>query len=171
MKTKTEENENKETVSLEIERKILLKRLPKIKYDEVYHIEQYYIKKGNKWVRYRKQTDSEGNIIYIKNKKEKVKQGVSREYETIISKDKFDKTLKKYDSKKYISKFRHIKYFNDNKHKWEIDEFERYNIVIAEVELEKLNESINIPKYISDVYIKDVTKFREFSNRKLSEYL
>lgn len=158
------------TVSKEIERKILLKEVPKIAYDEVYYIKQYYIREDDKWIRYRRMVDSKGNKTYIRTYKEKVENGVSNEYEEEISKKKYLKKVLKSEQKKVISKHRYVKNMSDGM-KWEIDDLEGVKLVIAEIEMPSLDYKIKIPKFIRNSYIKDVTRFREFSNRKLASYI
>lgn len=161
--------------SIEIEKKIILKSVPEIEYDEILKITQYYLmnKKGI-WERFRKSVKLNGEVTYLKTIKTTIKKGASLEDECEITKEDYKSAKKlcksgKFESKR-ISKVRHIKKTHDNLI-WEIDEFKDINITIAEIEIPTYDYKVIYPDYISDYMIKDVTGFKEFNNRRMAETL
>lgn len=161
-------------MALEIERRLLLKRLPTISggYDEIHKIQQFYGPSG----RFRFVEIFNGNwhstnkglptIKYIHTVKKSVSKGVNQEVEIEISKNKFEKALNKCT--KSLNKTRYIK--KVGKYKWEIDVFD-FKMVIAEVEVKTKGElkTVKIPKFIKKEMICDVTGNKQFSNFTLSE--
>ncbi|CAG7580208.1 MAG: putative phosphatase [uncultured marine phage] len=162
--------------NIEIERKIILKGVPDIEYDQVLNITQYYFKNEEGiWERFRRSEDQNGEVTYIKTIKTTISKGISNEDEDIISKDDYKnaKSLCKsgeYESRR-ISKIRHVKYVDGTDLKWEIDEFTDINITIAEIEIPTLDFEVDFPDYITDVMIKEVTGIKEFNNRRMAEVL
>jgi len=159
--------------SIEIERKIILKYVPNIEYDERLDITQYYIKR-KVWERFRRTIDQDGIITYVKTIKKTLRVGASLENENEITESQYEKAVKLCESgifeSRWISKIRHVKYTDDNL-KWEIDEFKDISLVIAEIEIPTDDYDVKYPNYIEDVFIKDVTGIKEFNNRRMSEIL
>jgi|AntRauTorckE6833_2_1112554.scaffolds.fasta_scaffold06085_3 CYTH domain-containing protein len=154
------------SLELEIERKIILKRLPDIGYDDIIKIDQYYFKnENNEWERYRKSKIGD-KIQYFKTIKKGLREGVCMEDESNISKKEFKKNVKKCDRK--ISKTRHIKKV-ENDLFWEVDVFNDMTLIMAEIEIPSEDYEVTYPQWIEDNIISDVTNIREFSNRRMSE--
>lgn len=158
------------SVELEIEKKIILKRLPDIKYDTILKITQYYLKNNNnEWERYRKRRDkSDNKSQYFRTIKKTVRMGVCLEDEIKISKREFKEKVKICSRK--ISKTRYVKSVDDNLF-WEIDVFDNISLVMAEIEIPNEDYEIIYPKWIQDNIISDVTGIKGFSNRRMSEKL
>ena len=159
-------------MALEIERKFLLKQIPNRAPDKHYEIKQYYCedKKSERNFRLRHITwwENEGKTKkeqYIETVKRRIKPGVYEENETELSISEFQ-TRMKY-AKSYLIKSRYI-YIVSKKLKWEIDIFSEMRLVLAEIEIPKMNYKIKIPDYIKDVLIMEVTKFDEFTNKALA---
>lgn len=156
---------------LEIERKFLLKAMPDMEPDEIVQIEQWYWKnKEGIWERARTWF-SGGNEKWIHTIKKSVSKGVNIEDEKDLTREEFDKFVKvcrssKSDSR-YISKERHI--YKDGDLKWEVDKFDNgYHLIVAEIEIPKKNFVINVPDYIAELILMEVTGMKQFSNRNLS---
>lgn len=147
---------------LEIERKFLLTRLPNVrKWDEILNIIQYYIEDS---VRVREINNTKtGKSIYIKTIKTFVSPGINKEKEIRISRKKFWELIHATNKYTYIYKYRY-KYKG-----WEIDEFKNKKLVVAEIELDSIDQKIKIPKWLKSVLIMEVTPFKEFSNYELSK--
>jgi CYTH domain-containing protein len=151
---------------LEIERKFLLKKLPdfKSKCDEVCEITQYYC--NNPKVRIRQiYSYSKKKNFFIQTKKTQLKPGVYQEDEKKISQKEFH-TIQE-SAYKAISKTRYIKKMKSVK--WEVDVFNKANLIVAEVEMPTENYKLKIPKFIQDVLLIEVTEFPEFTNRNLAD--
>lgn len=147
---------------LEIEKRYLLKKMPIAKCLEFLSITQYYTPEG----RFRKQFAPLGKETYLKTNKKFITEGVNEETEVEVTESEFKEAIK--TATKSISKTRGIIY---NKHmKWEIDQFEN-GLIIAEVELENIAEldTVEIPDWLQEVLIMDITPFRQFSNFNLAE--
>ena len=156
---------------LEIERKFLLKSLPKKDYDDKYLIDQYYWKnRSNIWERARTYHSEKSGDSYIHTVKKSVSKGVNMEDEKILTKEEYelfkDRCLNDPDSR-YISKERYIYKFGDLK--WEVDNFDNgYRLIVAELEIPKKTYRVALPEYISEVLLMEVTGLKQFSNRSLS---
>ena len=151
-------------VHKEIERKFLLKRFPKLeKINTVYQIEQWYYSDG---YRYRKQLEVPTNkLSIIRTKKTNISKGVFQEEEVELSLEEFnDLNLSNSIS---IKKTRTVVKYKG--FKFEIDKYENMNVVILEVELDDINETIPFPKYLEREILYEVTGIKEFTNRKLAE--
>src|ERR1039458_5374101 len=112
--------------NLEIEKRYLLRRLPpKIDWDEIQRIDQFYTPKG----RFRCAQPKIANVfaIFLQTNKKSISHGVNEEIEKEISEKQFYKELKTATRK--ISKIRYIKKFKNLI--WEVDVF-NYGLVIAE---------------------------------------
>jgi len=152
---------------LEIERKFLLKRLPKVKPVDNIDIIQYYWKNPatNIWERFRYQKSKlTGDKKYIHCIKINKGPGINEETETDITKAEYKEAILKCT--KTISKNRHI-YIQDDI-KWEVDKFKNIDVVVAEAEIPSMEYDLKIPRYIQNKMIMEVTEFKEFSNRSLA---
>ena len=159
----------------EVERKFLLKNLPKLKFDKIFYIEQYYLKDNDGYSdRVRKIEERDEKTLYLRTLKKRKTNRASEDIETEISEKEFRKFKKNYKSG--IIKIRHI--INNGGFKWEIDKFKNINLIMAEVEIitnsNNLDETINeinevkLPNFIEDNLIMEVSDFKSFSNRSLS---
>jgi CYTH domain-containing protein len=157
---------------LEIERKFLLKSLPKVKEDDRFEIEQYYFKNSHGvWERARTYHSEKSGDKYIHTIKKSVSKGVNIEDEYEMSKEEFEnfklKCFKPNVESKHISKERWIYKMGDLK--WEVDKFNSgYHLIIAEIEIPTKSYKITFPKYIEEVKLLEVTGLKQFSNRALS---
>ena len=157
---------------LEIERKFLLKSLPSIPPTDSIKIEQFYLKKGRIWERVRSWVPLNGDIKYIHTIKKSISKGVCMEDENIISQEDFLgfklECLSTGSESRSINKTRHIFPSSDGLY-WEVDEFHNgYKLIVAEIEIPKKTYKINIPEFMSDLILMEVTGIKNFSNRNLS---
>lgn len=148
--------------NLEIEKRILLKRMPTVNFNEIQRINQYYCPNG----RFR-EVLSNGKVKYIKTIKSTISIGVNHEVNSEISKEIFLKEKKK--ATKFLSKMRYIK--NVGKYKWEVDVFTELNLIIAEIEVKTKKElhTVKIPPFIGKQMIMDITGIKQFSNYNLAD--
>jgi len=157
---------------LEIERKFLLKAMPEREPDEIVQIEQWYVKnKKGIWERARTWNSNVSGQNWIHTIKKSVSKGVNIEDEKALTKDEFLKftknCLEPKSESRYITKERYI--YKDGDLKWEIDKFDNgYHLIIAEIEIPKKNFKVQIPEYIKQVLLIEVTGMKQFNNRNLS---
>jgi|694.fasta_scaffold37314_8 CYTH domain-containing protein len=150
----------------EIERKFLLKKVPiNIDWDFIYDIKEYYVsdyririqtnKKTDeiKWY-YTQKTATDDPMVYKENEKE-------------ITYDDFWKYISNRESK-INNKTRYVKYFGDDELKVEVDDFNGMKLVVAEVEIPSVDFQFELPKYIKDNLILEVTRYAEFKNKRLA---
>lgn len=156
-------------MALEIERRILLKRLPlpTSDFDETQIIHQFYAPTG----RLRRISIFKNGKVspiekYIRTNKTFVSVGVNDEVEVELTKKQFDKEVQK--ATKALIKTRYIK--KVGKYKWEIDVFE-FKLVIAEIEVKTKKEltTVNLPNFIKKEMIADITGVKPFSNFNLAD--
>ena len=156
---------------LEIERKFLLKSLPKRDPDEIIDIDQFYMKRSGRWERARTWfSDKTDNRKWIHTIKKSISKKINMEDEKFLTEDEYntfvDECIAHTDSK-YISKKRYI--YKEGALKWEVDMFDSgYHLIIAELEIPDENFKIEFPDYIKDVLLLEVTGLKQFSNRNLS---
>lgn len=152
-------------MALEIERKFLLKKLPSLEWDMIYKITQIYCdNEGLKYrIRERKTLIGEGKTEYFKTIKKEIEPGVNEEDENIVEMQDFLEGLS-YETRR-ITKTRYLKKFTEDL-KLEIDDFGK--LVIAEIELLEIGQKFDLPDYIKDILIIEVTKIKEFSNYNLA---
>ena len=164
-------------IKLEIERKFLLKALPVRAYDDKITIDQYYWKnKSNIWERARTYHSEKYGDSYIHTIKKSVSKMSNMEDEKELTQEEFNlfknKCMNDPTSSKYINKERYIYKCDDIKNpnlKWEVDVFDNgYHLIVAEFEIPNKSYKINVPGYISDVLLLEVTGLKQFSNRALS---
>lgn len=146
--------------------------MPTIQPDEIVEIEQWYFKnKSGIWERARTWfSNNTTDLRWIHTIKKSVSKGVNIEEEYDLSKEEYDKFVKKCKSSvdsRSIQKKRYI--YNDGDLKWEVDLFgSGYTLIIAEIEIPKKNFIIKVPDYISPLILLEVTGLKQFSNRNLS---
>lgn len=159
-------------MKLEIERKFLLKAMPSKSPDDVYVIDQYYLKnKSGVWERARTYHSEISGDMYIHTIKKTISKGVNIEDEKELTKEEFEifknKCLSGEYESRFITKERHI--YKEGDLKWEVDKFgSGYNLIVAEIEIPKKTFKITFPEYISEVLLLEVTGIKQFSNRSLS---
>lgn len=159
-------------MKLEIERKFIVKSLPSIEPDDVFNIEQYYLKNEQGiWERARTYHSEKTGDSYIHTIKKSVMKGVNMEDEKNLTKKQFEKFKEKCldnsSESKHISKERWV--YSHNGLKWEVDKFNSgYNLIIAEIEIPTKNFKIEFPKFMKDIILLEVTGLKQFSNRSLS---
>tara|TARA_B110000014_G_scaffold256293_1_gene239214 strand:+ start:445 stop:912 length:468 start_codon:yes stop_codon:yes gene_type:complete len=146
-------------MNIEIERKFLIKEIPK-NCEQKIHIKQYYIHVDDKFVQRLRFFDNQKTIMSLKQNCA----GLSRyEFEYEIPLEDAKKIVSMTNSI-FIEKIRHIMYYESMK--WEIDEFLGNNkgLLIAEVELEDENQKIKLPDWI----VKEVTNQNKYFNYNLA---
>jgi CYTH domain-containing protein len=158
-------------ISIEIERKFLLKAMPVKDPDDIISIVQYYWKnEDNIWERSRTYHSDINGDSYIHTIKRTISRGISSEDEKDITKDEFDNFVSRCLSdpnSRVITKERYI--YKDKKLKWEVDVFKNgYKLIIAEIEIPKKRFRLQIPGFIKEVMLMEVTHLKEFSSRALS---
>lgn len=159
-------------ITIETERKFLLKKLPNIVYDDSIEITQYYLKINNIWERYRKSVHLDGEVRYYKTIKKSLEIGSSEEDEIELSSVDYNKSVSlcsRFESK-VLNKTRYIFYLGDNL-KWEVDDIIEKNIVIAEIEIPKLDFKFETPEWLESEIIKEVTDDYNYSSSSLANEL
>lgn len=142
---------------IEIERKWLLKELPKVDFDFVIHIEQYY----KDYLRYRKEVIN-GSESFICIKKERLGHGVNRETWQDCTKEDFIFNYPMHE--KPIKKTRYVLHYEG--HDIEIDWLDN-GLVMMEIEVKSLSEAIQIPQIIHAQIEREITGDPDYSNYQL----
>jgi adenylate cyclase len=149
-------------MALEIERKFLIDISKLEKLQNGYDIKQGYIQtKDETVVRVR----VKGNGAFVTIKGGNI--GATRlEYEYSIPVEDANEMLEKFCSKPILYKTRYL--ILHKKHTWEIDIFHKENdgLIVAEVELESEDESVELPEWI----VKEVTEDARYYNSNLLEH-
>lgn len=159
-------------MKLEIERKFLVKSLPNKTPDDVYKIEQFYLKNSEGiWERARTYHSDKTGDKYIHTIKKSVSKGVNMEDEYEMTQEQFEefraKCYEPNTESRHISKERWV--YNDGSLRWEVDLFKSgYHLIVAEIETPTKKYDLEIPKFIQDVLLLEVTGLKQFSNRSLS---
>jgi len=168
----------------EIERKFLIKDLPidpSLKLPEIQHIIQYYYKHESVWKRIRKIESNISGQQFLHTVKT-YKDGITYEEEKLFSYLEYKELISMINSGEYpsrfISKTRYIlpteiqaNFEGEIKTiKWEFDKF-NFNLMIAEIELPSFDFPLEIPDFIKEKIIYEVTNISEFSNRNLAQPL
>jgi CYTH domain-containing protein len=159
--------------NLEIERKFLLKNVPKFNRNEIdkFLIHQIYVDVDGVVTRFRmherfnpKGSESDVERYYIKCNKRPISPGVFEEIEEEITQEVFRDMCHKDHS--YIIKTRSV--YKHGGLNWEVDEYHDIKMVTLEVELEDINQEITIPEIFEEQMIVEVTGQKVFSNQNLS---
>lgn len=166
----------------EIERRFLLKGLPKVALKmRPIHITQYYIDQRGGRVRIRKSLqskyDKRHDVLrsvskYDITKKVRIRDGVYDESITWINESRYSKMLPK--AHKVIEKVRYEIpcIMRGKKLKWEIDVFKSpLHLIIVEIEIPKEGFKIKVPKFLSDLIIMEVTSIKEMTNYALANQI
>jgi CYTH domain-containing protein len=159
-------------MKLEIERKFLLKAMPDKIPSEIVKIDQWYWKNSKGvWERARSWDSNINGVSWIHTIKKSVAKGINIEDEHNITKEEYEFFTKRCNTPgedaKFISKERWI--YPDGDLKWEVDMFNSgHHLIVAEIEIPKKSFKVNIPDFIKDKLLMEVTDFKQFSNRNLS---
>lgn len=153
---------------IETERRFLLKRAPRVKWDLVKSIEQYYLsdKGGIRTERIRSITDLNVSKKFFHTIKEPIEGSDMSVHETEreITESEYLKFWEKKD--RMITKDRYI--LLDGDLKWEVDIFNNNHLIIAEVELPNESYDLKIPEELNDMILMEITGLKEFSNSELA---
>jgi len=152
-------------VNIEIERKYLLRALPRFPHaTSVIEIDQGYIP-GRKLVeRLRRERHGDGSVKFYRTVK--VGSGVQR---TEIEDETDEKTfshLWELTKGKRLTKRRYL--VPNHEDVWEVDEFTDRQLVLAELELDSADQRIDIPHWLRDVMVREVTDERQYTNHSLA---
>ena len=149
-------------MAIEIERKFLVKNIPRHEILYSYQIRQGYIAKNKDRVIRIRQKE---NDYFITIKGNKI--GISRfEFEYPIPRDDGEILLENFCKDKVIEKTRH--YINHESNVWEIDEFHGDNqgLIVAEIELRSEDQNFKIPRWVG----KEVTNDLRYYNMNLISF-
>lgn len=157
------------TMKPEIERRFLLKSLPKWTGPiERSRIAQFYCEDTDGSYRVRSERFENGDVVYTKTQKKNWSFGVFIEDEEVISKEIFDKMIVEPFCNRVLYKTRNR--IPDQKLIWEVDDFSApLQIVIAEIELPAIDHFFEIPTFIKQVLLMEITGMKQFSNFELAE--
>jgi CYTH domain-containing protein len=159
-------------MKLEIERKFLLKAMPDKTPSEIVKIDQWYWKNSKGvWERARSWDSNINGMSWIHTIKKSVAKGINIEDEHNLTKEEYEFFTKRCktpdEDAKFISKERWI--YPDGDLKWEVDIFNSgHHLIVAEIEIPKKSFKVNIPDFIKDKLLMEVTEIKQFSNRNLS---
>jgi len=158
-------------MKIEIERKFLLKSIPDLKPEETIEIFQWYRKNSKGiWERARSCYSDKIGFYFVHTIKRNISKGVNEEDEKFITSDEFNKFVKKCknsNQSRYISKERLI--YSHGDLKWEVDVFNNgHHLIVAEIEIPYLDYEVDIPDFISNKLLMEVTGLKQFSNKNLS---
>ena len=152
-------------MALEIERKFVLKRLPDKLFDKMFFIEQFYYSVQERFERYRQIKEGK-DIKFYKTIKTNISHGVFNEDETVIDTDEYQQHFNDIDKvTSFVEKVRYK--YNIGDLVWEIDYYVNLHLIIAEIELPDINHKFDIPDFIKNELIYEVTGIKEFSNYNL----
>jgi CYTH domain-containing protein len=157
-------------MTIEIERKFLLKSIPNKKPSETIEIFQWYFKNDSGvWERARSCYSDIRGFYFVHTIKKSISPGINEEDEKEITSEQFNEFVNrcKLGQSRYISKQRQV--FIDGELKWEVDVFNNgHYLIIAEVELPAIDYPITLPKFISETLLLEVTGMKQFGNKNLS---
>lgn len=158
-------------MNIEIERKFLLKSIPNLTPQETIEIFQWYRKNSKGiWERARSCYSDKFGFYFVHTIKKNIGKGINEEDEKLISSDDFNKFVEKCKSSKqarYISKERLI--YPQGDLKWEVDVFNNgHHLIIAEIEIPTQDYHVDIPDFIQEKLLLEVTGLKQFSNKNLS---
>jgi len=157
-------------MNIEIERKFLLKAIPSKSPAETIQILQWYLKNSDGiWERARSCYSEVKGFYFVHTIKKNIAPGINEEDEKLITSDEFNQFVERCKSSqsKYISKERLV--YPDGDLKWEVDVFNNgHHLIVAEIEIPSIDYDVQIPKFISDKLLMEVTGMKQFGNRNLS---
>tara|TARA_B100001248_G_scaffold219406_1_gene174995 strand:+ start:69 stop:536 length:468 start_codon:yes stop_codon:yes gene_type:complete len=148
-------------MAIEIERKFLVKNIPRHEIQYSHKIRQGYIAKNKDRVIRIRQKE---NDYFITIKGNKI--GISRfEFEYPIPRNDGEILLENFCQEEVIEKTRH--YVENKGHTWELDVFHGNNegLIVAEIELMSEDQAFHIPSWIG----REVTDKEKYYNMNLLE--
>ena len=156
-------------MALEIERRYILKNMPKGKQaNSLLEIKQYYLSSKNdtttERVRETYINELHPKYVYTHTIKSPHSEMAANEDECEITEEKFNEFRKK--SRRKLTKDRSV-YEHDGL-KFEVDKFDHIHLIIMEVELPSEDYDFEIPGFIQDEIICEITGKKEFSNSNLA---
>lgn len=161
-------------MKVEIERKFLLKAIPEKEPDEIIRIDQWYWKNHGTWERVRECVSTINGTYYVHTIKKTISKGVNMEDEKIIPYKEYQDFLERCNTpgqeSKFITKERWV--YSMGQLKWEVDIFHSgHHLVVAEIEIPKKSFKVDIPDFIKDKLLLEVTGLKQFSNKNLSNHV
>lgn len=150
--------------NLEIERKYLLRELPRFPTPiAILELDQGYIPGTNVKERVRRER-SDAGVRYFRTMKTGT--GVVRtELEDETDERMFNHLWALTEGRR-VKKRRYVVPSGDDR--WEIDEFLDRPLVLAELELEQADSPVTIPDWLEPVLVREVTDEAGFTNRNLA---
>jgi CYTH domain-containing protein len=152
-------------VDVEIERKYLLRELPRFpKPVAILEVDQGYLPGTKVLERVRREQSDAGVVRFFRTMK--VGSGVERlEFE-----DETDEALFKHlwvlTEGRRVKKRRYVVLNGGDR--WEIDEFLDRSLALAELELERADSPVTIPDWLKPVLVREVTDEVGYTNRSLA---
>jgi CHAD domain-containing protein/CYTH domain-containing protein len=157
---------NRASSGREIERKYLLSRLPELPAGgSSVEIEQGYLPGEQLFERLRCIRAHDGTERWFRTVK--VGNGLSRIEVEDEGEPNLCGAMWPFTDGRRLYKRRHS-VPGDGDRVWEIDEFLDRELVLAEVELASLHEEVELPPWVRDVLVREVTDEREFANVELA---
>lgn len=155
----------------EIERRFLLKRIPIVKWTNIYDIAQYYIRDTETGIikRLRASYDVLGDNARKIEYLHKINVGVGEfveVHEDLPSSEFTNHTKKAF---KWLGKRRYV--YNHDGLKFEVDVIDGLTLVLMEVELEDIKQEINFPDEIKEEMLMEVTGVKSLSNFELARLI
>lgn len=152
---------------LEIERKFVLKGIPKLpKKCEQVEIVQYYLKTENGEERLRIRSWN-GSSVYYRTQKVDIAPGVRTEKESIITPTEFGELIRLADPlMRPIKKTRYTFVYNNQY--FELDVFKDFHegLRLLEIEITDMNDNVTVPSFVGEY--EDVTDDPRYSNAALA---
>ncbi|MBN1947774.1 MAG: hypothetical protein JW797_19060 [Bradymonadales bacterium] len=155
--------------SLEIERKWLLRELPRLSWKEVLAVRQGYLSQAGHKLRIRYTRRSDQQVVCFVGRK--TGQGMTRqELEIPISQEAFELLWPLAEGRR-LEKTRYL-YVGPDGLTWEIDQYHDRlaSLVTAEVELTHEEQPVVIPDEIRAVLVREVTGERPYLNASLAKH-
>ncbi|MEX2280915.1 MAG: CHAD domain-containing protein [Gemmatimonadota bacterium] len=148
----------------EIERKYLLKRMPRVKHAQQLLIRQGYLPGEDIQERVRSVQDDGGRKYYRTFKSVQGVRRIEIEEETT---EKMFKQLFALTKGQRIRKRRYV--VQENGARWEIDRFLDRKLVLAEIELDSPDDPVELPRWLAALVVREVTDDPEYTNAKLAK--
>jgi adenylate cyclase len=149
----------------EIERKYLLRQLPKFpRVSDVLEIDQGYLPGELLVERLRRQRSRDGDVTYFRTIK--TGSGVTRMELEEETDERVFEHLWLLTVGRRLRKRRYLVPEGDAI--WEIDEFTDRELALAEIELDAEHDAVRIPEWLAPVLVREVTHEREYTNRSLA---
>jgi CYTH domain-containing protein len=153
------------TEDVEIERKYLLRELPRMpRPSAVLEIDQGYVPGIKVLERVRRERSDTGAVRYFRTMK--TGKGVVRTELEDETDERLFQHLWPLTVGKRVRKRRYV--IANGNDTWEIDEFLDRPLVLAELELEKEDSPVTIPDWLRPVLVREVTSEVGYMNRSLA---